>query len=123
MTTAALAVGGAWLTGSVIGLPSTVPWALPYYGLLRHPVALYYASGFVLLVGSGWVMSARLSAGRLLLLWLLGSGLLLLLVGAYEEGSRTMLSLRVNQLLGLLAALVACLGLARRPDRRDLTNH
>ena len=94
-------------------LASALPWALPYFGVLRHPVAFYYAVGFALLVVTGGLLMQRVSVGRLLLLWLLGSGLLLLWLAAYEEGSRTFLSLRVNQLLGLGLALVACLGLAR----------
>jgi phosphatidylglycerol:prolipoprotein diacylglycerol transferase len=113
LTAIAIFTAGAYLTGNLVGLPSTLPWALPYFGVLRHPVAFYYAVGFVLLLGTGGLLMQRVSVGRLLLLWLLGSGLLLLWLAAYEEGSRTFLSLRVNQLLGLGLALVACLGLAR----------
>lgn len=113
---ASLGAAGAFLTGSVIGLPSAMPWALPYYGVLRHPVALYYAVGLALLVGTGWVLLNHLSVGRLLLLWLFGVGLLFLWVGAYEEGSQTILSFRVNQLLGLIIALASCLALARHTE-------
>lgn len=113
LTAVAIFTAGAFLTGSLVGLPTTLPWALPYYGVLRHPVAFYYALGFALLVLVGWLLMRRISAGRLLLLWLLGSGLLLLWLAAYEEGSHTFLSLRVNQLWGLGLALAACLGLAR----------
>ncbi|MCE7984596.1 MAG: hypothetical protein DYG89_25770 [Caldilinea sp. CFX5] len=113
LTAIAIFTAGAFLTGNLVGLPSTVPWALPYYGVLRHPVALYYGIGFALLVVAGWLLMRRINAGQLLLLWLLGSGLLLLWLAAYEEGSRTFLSFRVNQLLGLGVALAACLGLAR----------
>lgn len=112
LTAIAIFTAGAFLTGSLVGLPSTAPWALPYYGILRHPVALYYGIGFALLVIAGWLIKARISAGQLLLFWLLGSGLLLLWLAAYEEGSRTFLSLRVNQLWGLGLALLACLILA-----------
>lgn len=115
LVAAALGAAGAFLTGALIGLPSELPWALPYFGVLRHPVALYYAVGLVLLLVSGWWLSKRLVTGRLLLLWILGVGLLLLLVGAYEEGSRTILSLRLNQCIGLCIALVACWSLAQRP--------
>jgi len=114
LTATAIMEVGAFLTGSVIGLPSAYPWAIPYYGVLRHPVALYYALGFAVLVGGGWLLVRRLSPGRLLWVWLLGSGLLFLWVGAFEEGSRTVANLRANQVLGLFVALVACLGLARR---------
>ncbi len=113
LTATAIFTAGAFLTGTLVGLPSTVPWALPYYGVLRHPVALYYGIGFALLVVAGWLIRVRMSVGQLLLLWLLGSGLLLLWLAAYEEGSRTFLRLRVNQVLGLGLALVACLALAR----------
>ena len=113
ITAAALGAVGAFLTGTLIGLPSTLPWALPYYGVLRHPVALYYTAGCTLLVIGGWVLINRVPVQRLLYLWLLGAGLLLLWVGAYEEGSQTILTLRVTQGLGFVAALVACLALAR----------
>jgi len=113
LTAVAIFTAGAFLTGSLVGLPSTLPWALPYFGILRHPVAFYYGIGFVLLVVTGWLTMDRVPPGRLLLFWLLGSGLLLLWLAAYEEGSRTFFSLRVNQLLGLGLALVACLGFAR----------
>ena len=119
IATAALVEVGAFLTGSVIGLPSTWLWALPYYGVMRHPVALYYAIGLTLLVGGGWFFIRRMTPGRLLLCWLLGVGLLFLWLGAYEEGNQTVLSLRANQLLGLLLALVACAGLASRPAKEE----
>lgn len=111
---------GAFLTGSVIGLPTDVLWAIPYYGVLRHPVALYYALGFALLVFGGWWVVGKVSLGRLWLLWLLGSGLLFLGGGAYEEGSRLVMSLRANQVVGLVIALMACLGLARRPHASSM---
>jgi phosphatidylglycerol:prolipoprotein diacylglycerol transferase len=113
LTALAIFTAGAFLTGTLVGLPSTAPWALPYFGVLRHPVALYYGLGFALLVVAGWLIRARTSAGRLLLFWLLGSGLLLLWLAAYEEGSRTFFSLRVNQILGLGLALAASLALAQ----------
>lgn len=113
ISAAALGAVGAFLTGTLIGLPSTLPWALPYYGVLRHPVALYYTTGCVLLVVGGWLLINRLPVQRLLYLWLLGAGLLLLWVGAYEEGGQTIFTLRVTQCWGFIAALVACLALAR----------
>lgn len=113
LTAIAIFSAGGYLTGNLVGLPSTLPWALPYFDILRHPVAFYYAAGFALLVIAGWLLIQRVSTGRLLLLWLLGSGLLLLWLAAYEEGSGTFLRLRVNQLWGLGMALAACLGLAR----------
>lgn len=113
LTALAIFMAGALLTGDIVGLPSALPWALSYYGVLRHPVALYYATGCTLLVLGGWLLSQRVAAERLLLLWLLGSGLLWLWLGAYEEGNRTLFSLRINQIVGFLVALVACLALAR----------
>ena len=114
LVAAAVGAVGTFLTGTLIGLPSTLPWALPYFAVLRHPVALYYAAGFAVLLASGWWLSNRLTVGRLLLLWLLGVGLLFLWGGAYEEGGQTILTLRVNQIWGGIVALVACLALARQ---------
>ncbi|MBX3013897.1 MAG: prolipoprotein diacylglyceryl transferase [Caldilineaceae bacterium] len=116
LSAAALLASGAFLTGSLIGLPTDLPWALPYYGVLRHPVALYYALGFVLLLVGGAALLNKATHGRLLLLWLLGSGLLAVGVGAYQEGGELFMSLRVSQVVGLLVALAATLGLARRPS-------
>lgn len=116
LVAAALLAVGALLTGSLIGLPTDLPWALPYFGILRHPVALYYACGLVLLVLGGWFGVGKVPAARLLLLWTLGVGMVLLLAGAYEEEGRSMAGFRLNQLLGLLIALIACLGLARRTE-------
>ncbi len=114
IVTTAIIMAGTFLTGSLIGIPTDLPWALAYYGVLRHPIAFYYAFGFSLIAMAGWYTVSKLSLGRVLLLWLLEIGLLLLLVGAYTEDSATLASLRTSQLLGLLAALVACLGLAQR---------
>lgn len=118
LVAAAFLTAGALLTGNLVGLPTDLPWALPYYGVLRHPVALYFAAGLALLILGGWFGIGKASAGRLLLLWTLGVGVLLLLAGAYEEDGRAMAGLRVTQLFGLLVALVACLGLAQRTETR-----
>jgi phosphatidylglycerol---prolipoprotein diacylglyceryl transferase len=116
LVAAALLAAGALLTGALVGLPTEIPWALPYYGVLRHPVALYYAGGFALLVLGGWFAVGKTPAGRLMLFWMLGVGVVLLLAGAYEEEGRTVAGLRVTQLLGMVIALAACLGLARRTE-------
>lgn len=120
-TAAALWTAGAFLTGSLIGLPSALPWSLPYYGVLRHPIALYYATAFALIVLSGWFMVGKVAAGRLLLLWMLAVGVVLLFVSAYEEGGYTIAGFRANQLIGLLVALIACWGLAQRPVERKVS--
>ncbi len=115
LVAAALMAAGTFLTGSLIGVPTELPWALAYYGVLRHPVSFYYAIGFNLIAVSGWYTIRRFSLGRVLLLWMLAVGLLLLIVGAYVEESATLATLRTSQLLGLIVALVASLALTQRP--------
>ncbi len=114
IVTAAIVTAGTFLTGTLIGIPTELPWALAYYGILRHPIAFYYAFGFLLIAVAGWYTVNKLSLGRVLLLWMLEIGLLLLVVGAFAEDSATLAGLRTSQVLGLLVALGACLSLAQR---------
>jgi len=114
----ALITAGTFLTGSLIGIPTHLPWALAYYGVLRHPVAFYYALGFGLIAIGGWYTVNKLSAGRVLLVWMVEIGVLLLVVGAYIEGSNTLGGLRISQLWGLIIALVASLSLAQHPPAK-----
>ncbi len=43
-----------YLTGVVTGLPSDLPWALPYFGEMQHPVGLYRAVGLIVVLVVVW---------------------------------------------------------------------
>jgi phosphatidylglycerol:prolipoprotein diacylglycerol transferase len=121
---AALAVGltvalalwqaGQLLTGDLLGVQSTVPWAVNYYGELRHPVALYYAGGLLLLVGRLWSVADAQRPMRTVLYLLLGGGAIYLVTGAFEYNASAIGGFRTKQLMGLIVAFCAALVLAYR---------
>ncbi|MEZ4862577.1 MAG: prolipoprotein diacylglyceryl transferase [Caldilineaceae bacterium] len=115
---ALLAVGG-YLTGNLVGIPSDLPWALPYFGVPRHPVAFYYALGLLMVVGWAWFYAKRMPAGRLLLCICFGAAVVVLVAGAYTEESATVAGLRLNQLVGLGVAAVCALGLAATASAQE----
>lgn len=122
--TAALAIGltvalaiwqaGQLLTGDLLGVQTVVPWAVNYYGESRHPVALYYAGGLVLLVGVVWLLADRQRPLQIVLYLLLGSGLIYLTMAAFEYNASTIGGVRTKQLTGFLVALTVALVLAYR---------
>lgn len=72
---------GAFLGGEMLGVPSTLPWAVVISGIARHPIQLYEAalglvSGIILYIIRAWrpwpgfhfwLVAALYSLGRLLL--------------------------------------------------------
>ena len=107
---------GAYLTGSVVGLPSDQPWALAYFGELRHPAALYQALGMWLLFVALWLRTGPLQPGRTVLLAALGYSLIRLATDAFVEDAAVIRAFRASQLAALAAALALSLLLARRPN-------
>jgi phosphatidylglycerol---prolipoprotein diacylglyceryl transferase len=103
----------AYLTGSVLGTRTDVPWALPYFGELRHPVALYQALGLWVLFVWLWLGSKRERPGQTVLLAGLGYSLLRLLTDAFTDNVAQIGSFRVSQVIALVAALILSLLLAR----------
>jgi phosphatidylglycerol---prolipoprotein diacylglyceryl transferase len=120
---AALAVGliaagivlsaGAYLTGGLVGARSNLPWALPYWGELRHPVAIYQALGLWLLFVILWLGRRNDQPGRTVLLAALGYALIRLVTDAFLDEPALIGSLRRSQTLALAAALLLTLLLAR----------
>jgi phosphatidylglycerol---prolipoprotein diacylglyceryl transferase len=104
---------GAFLTGTLLGTLSEGPWALPYFGELRHPVSLYQAAGLWLLFVLLWLRRDRQHPGRTVLLAALGYALLRLVTDAFVEGGADLRGLRVSQMGALLAALLLIGLLAR----------
>lgn len=111
---AAIIFAGTFLTGAIIGLPSSLPWALAYYGEKLHPVALYYAAGIGLVLLWQWLQPLPSSPVRILLQLCFGVGLVLLTMGAYEDQAAVLVGWRLIQLIGFGMALVAAFLLAYR---------
>lgn len=104
---------GAYLTGSVVGTTSDVPWALPYFGEPRHPVALYQAGLIWLLFVVLWLRRESDRPGRTVLLAGLGYALIRLFTDAFVDEPVLLGSLRRSQVVALAAALLFTLLLAR----------
>ena len=108
-----------YLTGNLLGAISDLPWAMPYFDELRHPVAIYEGLGAALL----WLLVTFL--GRIdqpvRTFWgtLLGWSVLLLITRAFVEESTAVAGLRTVQVVALLVGLLACWMLARG-TRRDV---
>jgi phosphatidylglycerol:prolipoprotein diacylglycerol transferase len=120
---AALAVGAAaggvvlsisgHLTGELLGTPSAAPWALPYFGELRHPVGLYRALGLAVLCVALWTMGDVRRPGRTLWMAALGYSLVRLVTDAFLEPETLIAGFRLSQVVALAVALVSSAALAR----------
>ncbi len=105
----AIASLGLLLSGEALGAPAALPWAVPLFGALRHPVALYYLLAALATWGAlAWI--ARLSAqpGTLATVYLVLQGSALLLLEALRIDSLVAGGgVRVAQVVGLVMILIA----------------
>jgi phosphatidylglycerol:prolipoprotein diacylglycerol transferase len=101
-----------YLTGAILGLPSDLPWARPYYGEMQHPAALYRATGFLISIVVIWLGANLRQPGRIVGYAALAAGLVVLGADAFAANSPMTGALRTSQLVGLGLALVAAAGLA-----------
>jgi phosphatidylglycerol:prolipoprotein diacylglycerol transferase len=111
MAASVLAVSD-YLTGAILGLPSDLPWARPYYGAMQHPAALYRAVGFLISIVVIWLFADPQRPGRTVGYVALAAGLVVLGADAFAANSPVTGALRISQLVGLGLALVAAAGLA-----------
>ncbi|MCU0510324.1 MAG: prolipoprotein diacylglyceryl transferase [Anaerolineae bacterium] len=112
----AIAAVGAFLAGRNPGAASSLPWAVEQWGLRRHPVQLYEAAGLLAVAALTWRLTGHAREGATFLCALAGWGLVTWFVEAFRapELSQTILGgLRLMQVVGLLAALLALLGFRR----------
>lgn len=120
-----LLTGGAvleianYLTGAVVGTPSALPWALAYFGELRHPLALYRALGMLLLVGGFLLWGNWRRPGRVAAQAIFAYALLRLLTDGFAADAQLIGSVRLSQFVALVVALAAALVLARQPEKSD----
>jgi phosphatidylglycerol:prolipoprotein diacylglycerol transferase len=101
-----------YATGTLLGMVSDAPWALPYFGEMRHPVGLYLALASAILSVLLWVtMDARRPA-RLLWLAILGYSLSRLIIDGFRAESAVLGGMRISQISALVVALVVVVILA-----------
>jgi len=104
---------GALLAGRAYGAPTDLPWAVDLWGVARHPSQAYEALAALIVAGLALRMilqGSRPGAGALVAL--AGYGLSRWLLEPFRAESATILGgLRLAQVLGLAAALVALWGL------------
>ena len=113
---------GDYLTGVLTGLPSDMPWALPYFGEMLHPVALYRAVGLIVVLLVVWWRLDRTRPQRTLYLGGLGWGLVHLAADGFAANAPITGSFRTSQVIGLVLALVCTILLARdKPNQAIVT--
>jgi len=105
-----------FLTGRVIGTPTPLPWALPYFGEPRHPVGLYRALGLLIVLAGVWKWADPRRPGRTVLQAGLGYSLVRLVADAFQADPSLVGQVRISQLLALLAGVICALLLAREGD-------
>jgi phosphatidylglycerol:prolipoprotein diacylglycerol transferase len=108
---------GDYLTGVLTGLPSDMPWALPYFGEMQHPVGLYRAVGLILALFVTWALLDRTRPQRTIYIGGIGWGLTHLIADAFAANAPLLGPFRTSQVVGLLVALI-CAGLLafKRPQ-------
>ena len=104
---------GDYLTGVLTGLPSDLPWALPYFGEMLHPVALYRAVGMIVVLLIVWWRLDRTRPQRTLYIAGLGWGIVYVVADGFAANAPITGPFRTSQLLGLIVALVCAVLLAR----------
>jgi hypothetical protein len=111
MAAGILAVGD-YLTGAVTGIPSDLPWALPYFGEMQHPVGFYRAVGFTIALVAVWLLTDPARPGRTLLLVGFSFGLVHLIADGFLANAETIGPFRTMQFWGLVVAVICAVGLA-----------
>lgn len=106
-----LAVGD-YLTGTLTGLPSDRPWAVPYFGEMQHPVGFYRAVGFGVAVVAVWLLADPTRPLRTLLLAGFGAGLVFLVADGFRANADMIGQFRATQFWGLVVAVVCAAALA-----------
>jgi phosphatidylglycerol:prolipoprotein diacylglycerol transferase len=114
---------GAYLTGSVVGVLSDAPWALPYFGERRHPAALYQALGLWMLFTLLWARRKPGHPGRTVLIAALGYAVIRLFTDGFVDNAALIGPFRISQVLAFVAALALALLLARGAARQQMANH
>ncbi len=105
----AIASLGLLLSGEALGAPADLPWAVPLFGVPRHPVALYYLLAALATWGAlTWVARFSLQPGTLAAVYLVLQGSALLLLEALRVDSLVAAGgVRMAQVAGLAMIVIA----------------
>ncbi|MFQ3631968.1 prolipoprotein diacylglyceryl transferase [Roseiflexus sp.] len=105
----AIASLGLLLSGEALGTPADLPWAMPLFGVLRHPVALYYLLAALATWGAlTWVARLSPQPGTLAAVYLVLQGSALLLLEALRVDSLVAAGgVRTAQVVGLAMIVIA----------------
>ncbi len=105
----AVAALGLLLSGEAPGAPTDVPWALPLFGVPRHPVPLYYLLAALVTWGMlVWFAPRVTRPGSLAMIYLALQGSAMLLLEALRVDSLvTVGGIRAAQIVGLAMLLIA----------------
>jgi phosphatidylglycerol:prolipoprotein diacylglycerol transferase len=104
----AIASLGLLLSGEALGAPANLPWAVPLFGVLRHPVALYYLLAALATWGTlAWVARLSPQPGTLAIVYLALQGSALLLLEALRVDALVAGGVRIAQVVGLAMILIA----------------
>lgn len=117
LTAASVVSVSDYLTGAILGLPSDMLWARPYFGEMQHPAALYRAVGFLVAIVVVWLLSDPQKPLRTVGHVGLATGLVLMIADAFAANSAVIGDFRTSQLLGLALALLSAAGLAVAASR------
>jgi prolipoprotein diacylglyceryltransferase len=109
---------GFFLTGTIIGAHSTLPWAFLYFGESVHPVGLYRALGALIVAGMLYIWGDFRRPRRIVLLACLGYALVRLITDAFLAEAALIGVFRISQIVAFGVALAASLLLSREEDRQ-----
>lgn len=109
---------GLLLSGEAFGLPTSLPWAVPLFGAMRHPTQIYFVLAALGSLIALWLLGRRpLPVGALFMFYLGLQGLTSLLIEALRADSLVFPGgIRAEQVFGL-ALLLYPLIWARRQSR------
>ncbi len=103
---------GCLSNGCDYGVVSSVPWALPLYGELRHPIQLYEGMGNAMIVPLLiWFNNKPIAPGRVCGIYLFLSSCLRVSVDMYRDDPARFWGMTVPQYVAAGIALVAGLSL------------
>ncbi len=102
-----------YLTGAVVGQPSSAPWAVRSFSEIVHPVGLYRALGLALVLLLLWASADAQRPVRTIWLAVLGYALVHLVADAWVRDAALLGAFHQSQVIALLVAVGAALALAR----------
>jgi phosphatidylglycerol:prolipoprotein diacylglycerol transferase len=105
----AIASVGLLLSGEAFGMPTSLPWAVPLFGAMRHPTQIYLALAALSSLLVVWRLPRRtLPEGALAVAYLGLQGLMSLLIEALRADSLLLPGgIRAAQVFGLALLLYA----------------